>query len=1011
MLPYNPSFKSNYTSQLADKVAQQAKQLQELQDYKVLCEKFILKLAPSQNLPVGPEDVRRVSKGCSSLASQISELKEQLKQRDQEQHFASRQILKLQDEALQWRKQFQKKQEPLRTYSQSLFALQGEKKALEETLRAEVLLNEEQRSCIEILKKALESRVKEFGLTEFLQRAAEAPGKKPVEFLVELVDAGKSEEGRRREIEQYRAVAAEEKARSEEYKNSLLILEEEYQDAKRKLGELASELENTHKELDELKGTNEKIEEEKNVLLDYVEELTENQRKLESTLESISTLNKKLAEEKLLCNKQIEELKTTVRSKVESYKQQLRECSEKCRELKANYNENKKNVENAIIILHEDHELLTMNQKTLEDSLNQIKREAMVKIERTKERLRNSMQRAQEVAENQVVTFRDENEELASVNSVLTKEKKMLQEDYLLLSESANKLQQELSNAKEHAAFVETKNKELSKQLDEALKKSEAQLEGDCSLRQSEYDSQEVCMLKKENELVKDELSKARSELNVSARQAELKQDQLKELLLECGQYRRELRDVKEASAREQLKNSARGQEESSATLTELRSRLLAAQELIQTQDAESQALKSEYLRKDNENSKVLEENKELKKQLREAQFTIGELKAEVHRTEERLKKEILYSEELITQAGELKMELNSAHLNSKNMIIQFDALKVNAEHESEQHKKEHLRLKEIKDYINNVLDAIKNFNLEIANNSILKELKLIEVKGISDFVTALKSITDFIKLSMKEMGSLVKANVLQKTEMQIMAQKMGETEARHRMLQTEQEELKERENYLKEEVSMLRQDCCPRILECSRLKEAASAPAYKPLRTLQVPSANSIPDAKDALKLEERMKRVMEENKELEAMLIKLCSYFPSEQIRETALGAVKSLLEVNSLNREKCEPAYELEKLEGSLKLKPEASVDPMTTFKLKREFEELKRIVIGYENRISKNRRQIVSFEDKLERLQQRCKTELLGRGLLLTASQAMHNNREDKYDSNKENTLGSYNKTYS
>eukprot|EP00826_Nyctotherus_ovalis_P028798 TRINITY_DN22704_c0_g3_i1.p2 TRINITY_DN22704_c0_g3~~TRINITY_DN22704_c0_g3_i1.p2 ORF type:complete len:113 (+),score=43.95 TRINITY_DN22704_c0_g3_i1:467-805(+) len=89
-----------------------------------------------------------------------------------------------------------------------------------------------------------------------------------MEFLAELVDATKNGENRRKEIEEYRVAAAEEKARSEEYKNRLVILEEEYQEARRKLNELANELENNNKELNGLKEINEKIEEEKNVLLD-----------------------------------------------------------------------------------------------------------------------------------------------------------------------------------------------------------------------------------------------------------------------------------------------------------------------------------------------------------------------------------------------------------------------------------------------------------------------------------------------------------------------------------------------------------------------------------------------------------------------------------------------------------------------------------------------------------------------------------------------------------------------
>ena len=583
---------------MTDKVTQQAQRLQYLEDYKILCEKYILKLFPEQMLPLTPEDLIKISRN----SNQINELKSIVVRKNQELQFASRQIMRLQEEADQWKKCLQKKQEPINTFSCEFIKLQNEKRALEETLRAEVLLNEEQRSCIEILKKTLANKMKELGMTELLQRVVtEIPNKNPMEFLAELTDAKRAEEIRKKQISRYKEVAMEEKARCEEYKSCLLELEKQCQEATKKVKELTRELENTHKELSELKSVNEKIEEEKNVLLDYVEELTATKTKLEADIESLNTLNKKIAEEKLLCNKQIEELK----DKLHGYKNKLVEYADRYKELKENYNNNKEKIEAAIELLYKDHELIERRQRELEESFDQIRKEALVKIVKTKEKLENTMERTRQAIESQIVTFREENKELVNDNLVLVKEKKVLEEDRLLLNESLNELRRELNCVKEHSSFVDTKNKELSQQLSEKMKKCVDRVEDNSSTEQIKHE-----YLKKKNDNVKDELNRLRIELATSKRQAEIKQSQLKQLTLECEHYRQELREVHRI--REPI------QSKKDTALDQLHIKLLNAQETIKQQDAEVFALRNECIEIESEAQRTKEENKELQKQVRE---------------------------------------------------------------------------------------------------------------------------------------------------------------------------------------------------------------------------------------------------------------------------------------------------------------------------------------------------------------------------------------------------------
>jgi len=323
--------------------------------------------------------------------------------------------------------------------------------------------------------------------------------------------------------------------------------------------------------------------------------------------------------------------------------------------------------------------------------------------------------------------------------------------------------------------------------------------------------------------------------------------------------------------------------------------------------------------------------------------------------TEDKLREKCLYSEGLMTQVGELKVELNSAYLSKKGISTQINTLKEMVENENTQSKKQSLYLNELKDYFGSVLHIIRNFishfDSELVDCMKLKAFanKLIEVKETRDFVDALKSITEFIKLLIEEMKSLIKLKTSQETSIQTMVHKIAETEKKCENLQAIQAELKERERYLNEEINILKQKSYRPIVH-NEPKEIQTI-VYKTARTPLL-----ITNTQD--------ERLKEENKELEELLIKYCDYFPSKEMRGIALSVVKNLLEIHSFGKERYELLNELEKIEGNLKLKPEASVDPMITFKLRKEAEELKRIIVQYDNFINKNKRQIRELEYRLQ-----------------------------------------------
>lgn len=131
---------ANLKNRLADKDYEfQLKELteryQELWIYKSLCEKRILELDPEHPLPIKPEHLGNTEPIKGRTQSNLTGHGNSDKDRAE--------------------------------------FLESEKAAVEATLREEVLNNEEQRNYIELLKQAIEAKIEELGLREFLSEIVE----------------------------------------------------------------------------------------------------------------------------------------------------------------------------------------------------------------------------------------------------------------------------------------------------------------------------------------------------------------------------------------------------------------------------------------------------------------------------------------------------------------------------------------------------------------------------------------------------------------------------------------------------------------------------------------------------------------------------------------------------------------------------------------------------------------------------------------------------------------------
>ena len=71
---------------------------------------------------------------------------------------------------------------------------------VEESLRNEMLVNEEQQKYIEVLKEALEAKIEDLGLTELLQRTQAKGSEDVCDIFAEIARSKKELDAKHREV-------------------------------------------------------------------------------------------------------------------------------------------------------------------------------------------------------------------------------------------------------------------------------------------------------------------------------------------------------------------------------------------------------------------------------------------------------------------------------------------------------------------------------------------------------------------------------------------------------------------------------------------------------------------------------------------------------------------------------------------------------------------------------------------------------------------------------------------
>jgi chromosome segregation protein len=474
-------------NQMKDKLRSQNAQIRVLETYKGLCEQRILDLYPNHPLPVEKEHL-----GCSvysetlPLKQKISKLEEKLS------NYCDPYLLPGLNS------------NQISSQSQSLYSkyciLEKEKSEVEESLRNEVRMNEEQRSYIEVLKQALEINMEQLGLQGLT-----------IEDFLSFTSLKTALEEKNKEFWKLKN-----KFNDLEYQN--YALQDLIEVRNQEISELSNQSEANLKELQSeknscksLKNELERIEEEKSRLIDYIDntlqteqkatsqlkELTEKLENLQKELEKSKDKERNLGVDKRIALEKVEELKNLVKI-LENQKNSLEKKSES---LEIQLEENREELEKGQV----ENEKMKESLKESTEVIKKLKGEVISK-EKELEKIRIENICTKELLEQtenllqRTYSEKNELENLKKIINQLTDSNKIiaqqLESNSVLLNQETLKNQQILVKLEEKEKFLklnslklEDLNKDHQFEL-ESLKKQISELKSENDSKSLQISSQ-----------------------------------------------------------------------------------------------------------------------------------------------------------------------------------------------------------------------------------------------------------------------------------------------------------------------------------------------------------------------------------------------------------------------------------------------------------------------------------------------------------------------------------------
>lgn len=318
----------NVNSELLDQIRSLSQQVKGLDQYKQLCEQRIQELFPNHPVPIKPEHL-----GASVPDSVLGPLKKRRVQKSQQIINKSiNDTQNLSDEYLQTK----------------LDETVKDKLYLEESLRSEILTNEEQRAYIEILKQFIEQNF------EGLENIKLDPKE-----LKEII--GSKSSSLRNKYTSLKNTAQDQQSRIQKLESELISKDQNYEEAKLESQELENHLKKAAKALQSAEDDIEKLEEEKSSLIEYIENHSQKEQEMETQMNDLAKLfeNMKnnyennvkilqqekniqltLIQEKENLNKEINKLKTEIKElnqTLTTKKNKIQENQKALKKLKEDY--------------------------------------------------------------------------------------------------------------------------------------------------------------------------------------------------------------------------------------------------------------------------------------------------------------------------------------------------------------------------------------------------------------------------------------------------------------------------------------------------------------------------------------------------------------------------------------------------------------------------------------------------------------------------------------------------
>jgi chromosome segregation ATPase len=324
-------------------------QLKSLELYKNLCEKRILEIYPDHPLPISESHLGQSNPYLSDLQKakqKISKLEQQL---------------------------FSNSSSPLEDFPDSIplkySQLIKEKLQLEESLRAEMLNNEEQRAYIEILKQALEESLSINRKKSDSVKTVSLESRRELANLKNLVKDLESQVERSRNL-------------SKSKENEIKILFGEKENLEKQVQKLLNGLKESKEE-------NLKLEEEKSALIDYVDEHSQKEIEMEAEMKELETLFQTMKENFEDSSKRAkeEEVKNkNCMNEIQTLTEELEKNIRLSREVQKNsavFKEKLQNTEKELASVKEDKEKvdkkcesLLANIATLSETLKELQSES-----------------------------------------------------------------------------------------------------------------------------------------------------------------------------------------------------------------------------------------------------------------------------------------------------------------------------------------------------------------------------------------------------------------------------------------------------------------------------------------------------------------------------------------------------------------------------------------------------------------------------------------------------------